>query len=241
MYIVTGASSGIGQATAFALANHNYPVLAVARNAKSLNEIVERFPTMISTCTADLASASGADKVLKAAQSKPVAGIVHAAGSSIALANYDNMAERELRDHMAVHVIAPITLNKKLGKKLHGARIVFVDSYSANAPRVGWASYSIIKAAAQMAARSAAAELTNSIVIRVLPGAVLTPLVESVLSSPTHSPTVNAFRDLKSSGEIATATTVGIYLTNILTKASVEALAKREVWEFNNPDDQIFG
>lgn len=240
MYIVTGASSGIGQATALALAQNNCQVLAVARSVKPLIEIAQRYPSLVIACCADLASERGVEQVLSAIKSKPLAGIVHAAGSSIALAAYNNLAERALLDHMAVHVIAPITLHKKLGEQLFDARVVFIDSYSANAPRIGWASYSIVKAAAQMAARSAAAELTRSTVVRVYPGAVRTPLVEAVLSSSTQSPTVKLFRELEASGKITSATEIGNFIANILSNATLEALAQREVWDYNNPHDRIF-
>jgi len=125
----------------------------------------------------------------------------------------------DLQKHFAVHVEAPIALNNGLGHKLQGGRVLFIDSYSADSPRVGWAGYSIVKAAARMAALSATAELTGSTVIRVLPGGVRTPLVDDILSSAQQNPTAIAFRQLDQAGKIAEPEAVGAYLGSLLIDA----------------------
>jgi len=119
---------------------------------------------------------------------------------------YQKLQTKEVTHHFNVHVLAPIALNQRLKFHKDNGRIVFIDSYSANAPRVGWSAYSIVKSAAQMAARSAAAELQGMRVVRIFPGAVRTALVESVLNANDKSPTSEIFKALNVAGTIVDPT-----------------------------------
>ncbi|MFK7857102.1 MAG: SDR family NAD(P)-dependent oxidoreductase [Granulosicoccus sp.] len=241
MFIVTGASSGIGKATVLALAQRNHKVIAIGRNSDRLRLLEEVNPDLIQSVEADLATDSGIQSITKIAQSlSKIDGIIHAAGSAVPIADYQDLKSEELRRHFSVHVTAPIELNNRLRTKLKGARILYLDSYSARSPRIGWAAYSIVKSAAQMAARSAIAEMTDSTVIRVFPGGVRTPLVEAVLNSTVANQTVDDFRNTDSEGKIAEADVVGEYLADILLEATEQEIKLRETWDFNNAADRIF-
>lgn len=241
MFIVTGASSGIGRATALALAQRNRKVIAIGRNSDRLGLLEEKNPDLIQSVVADLATELGIQSIAKIAHSfSKIDGIVHAAGSAVPLADYQDLNGKELTNHFSVHVTAPIELNNCLRTKLKGARILYIDSYSARSPRVGWAAYSIVKSAAQMAARSAIAEMTDSTVIRVFPGGVRTPLVEAVLTSTVANQTVDDFRNTDSEGKIVEADVVGEYLADILLEATEQQIKSRETWDFNNAADRIF-
>lgn len=242
MYIVTGASSGIGRATALALAARKAGVIAVGRNSKRLQSLYDQYPEHINIVRADLSSAVGVDALLDAtSEYNKLDGIVHAAGSAVPLLAYQELSrdEHDLEKHFYVHVMLPIKLNNLLSKKLFGGRILFIDSYSATKPRIGWAGYSIVKAAAQMAARSAAAELNGSTVIRIFPGGVKTPLVQSVLDSAHDSSVVKTFKALERDGELSSADEAGSFIVSLLVDASDEQLASKESWDFMNSDDRI--
>ncbi len=241
MFIVTGASSGIGRATALALAQRNRKVIAIGRNSDRLGLLEQKSPGFIQSVVADLATELGIQCIANAAQSfSKIDGIIHAAGSAVPLADYQDLNSEELAHHFSVHVSAPIEINNCLRSKLKGARILYLDSYSARSPRVGWAAYSIVKSAAQMAARSAISEMTDSTVIRVFPGGVRTPLVEAVLTSTMASKTVEEFRNTDSEGKIVEACVVGEYLADILLEATEQQIKSRETWDFNNAADRIF-
>ena len=243
MFIVTGASSGIGQATAIVLASRGFDVFAVGRNLDSLQMLRDQFPDRVQFISADISRTAGIDAIIGATSSiTSIDGIVHAAGSSVPLAAYQDLSiqENELEQHFSVHVTAPIALNNRLAGKLSGSRILYIDSNSANSLRVGWAGYSIVKAAAQMAARSAMAELNSSTVIRLFPGGVQTPLVDAVLASTDQSEVVAIFRKLDRDGELSTAEAVGAYIVHLLVDASESQLASRDYWDFQNHSDHIF-
>lgn len=240
-YVVTGASSGIGEAAAASLASRGHRVIAVARNAVRLERLSGAHSGLVHTIAADLAETCGQRAVADHVNSiGPIDGIIHGAGASVALKNYHDLDSENLLADMKSHVATPIALNNILRESLSGGRILFIDSYSANNPRIGWAGYSIIKAAAQMAARSAAAEITDATTIRVFPGAVRTPLIRSILTSKHVSPVVEMFRGLETNDQLSNAHDVGEFIANILTTAKDEQLSSREFWEFENPDDQIF-
>ena len=243
MFIVTGASSGIGQATSRVLASRGFQVIAVGRNLDSLHSLKDEYPEEVQVVQADISTSPGIDAILDATNSiTTVHGIVHAAGSSVPLAAYQNLSRKrnELELHFSVHVTAPITLNNVLASKLSGGRILYIDSNSANSLRIGWAGYSIVKAAAQMAARSAAAELKDSTVIRLFPGGVKTPLIETVLASTDQSEAAHTFRKLDCEGKLSKPEAVGVYIVNLLVDASTSILASREYWEFEKHNDRIF-
>lgn len=230
MFVVTGASSGIGRAVTIALSDRDQPVLAVARDSTRLRELPRSCPK-VTVLAGDLLTGEGVRRVVDACASYPsIGGIVHAAGTLIEPQAFRSIDAGVLLDEMRVHVMAPIELNQQLHSQL--GRIVFLDSYSSNDLRVGWAAYSIVKAAAQMAARSAAEELEHVQVIRAFPGAVRTPLVDAVLNSPHDSPTRRAFRKLQMEGKLSPPDEIGEWIAQLLLDTSDAELNARPTWQY---------
>jgi len=230
-FLVTGASLGIGYAVAQSLAERGHDVLAVARDKNRLARLTQAAGERVDAFAADLSTTAGCDSVVERVRAlSGLDGVVHSAGSHIVPTAYGELEANSVVADMAIHVAAPIALNTALKEALSGARIVYIDSYSATSLRVGWSGYSIVKAAAQMAARAAAEELPDAHVIRVFPGAVRTQLVDSVLATPNDSPTYKTFKSLEDAGEIAEPKVVGEYVAGILLDVSDEQLAARDCW-----------
>ncbi len=236
-FLVTGASSGIGRAVAFALAAQEQEVIAVARRGSELNALKSHYPDLIRTVQADVATEAGRSEIIDSVNLlDALHGVVHAAGTTVRPEAYSALNTNELLSHMNVHVMAPIALNNQLISKLNNARVVYIDSFSAAQPRPGWVGYSMVKAAAQMAAKSAAVEATAYRVIRLFPGAVATPLVDEVLNAAKISETVKLFKRLRDNNELVQPERVGDYVTSILLHASDAQLDTREYWDFTCDD-----
>lgn len=232
-FLVTGASSGIGLAVVSALASRGKSVLAVGRNADQLNALKSQHPALVDTLVADLSMQGGmTELVQRAREHETLDGLVHSAGSRIALEPYSALDDGAMAKHFQLHVSLPIYLNNRLAEKLVGSRILFIDSFSATTLRVGWSAYSIVKAAAQMAAKAATAELPASTVIRAFPGAVRTPLVEQLLQSQQQSPAATVFQSLQARGEMNEPEPVGHFIATLLLDKTATELSEREYWEF---------
>jgi len=235
-YIVTGASSGIGRAAAAALAAREVTVLAVARSEGKLRELSAEFDGLVHPVVADLASEDGLQAFVEAvARFDRFDGVVHSAGSLVPVEPYGELTAVALSRHFAIHVGAPIEINNRVGERIRGGRVVYIDSYSASSPRDGWAGYSILKAAAQMAARAASQELDDVDIVRIFPGGVRTPLVEAVLAAPETSAAANAFRGFDAAGDIAEPKEIGAYIARLALDVSSAELAEREFWDFGDP------
>lgn len=241
VYIITGASSGIGLATAEALANIGHTVIAVARRKNELEQLQSRCGDDVYIVATDLSTDAGIASLIAALQSfAHIDGLVHAAASLVNPVDYNQLDTEKLVSDTHIHVAVPIALNKALADKLIGSRIVYIDSYSASSLRVGWSGYSIVKAAAQMAACAAQEEFKQASVIRIFPGAVRTPLVETVLNWPENSPVVDTFSEAEAAGKVSEPKKIGEYIAGILTRATNVQLKEREFWDYNRDEDRLY-
>ena len=238
MYIVTGASAGIGRAVTAALAARTFDTVAVARSAKPLQSLADRYPNVVRPVVADLSTESGIQAVVAAVSGVPVIrGIVHCAGSLIPLEPYQAMQVDQLIEHFRIHVATPIALYQALARNSRISRMLFVDSYSASSAREGWAAYSIVKAAAQMAARCAAQEADPTLTIRVFPGAVKTRVVDAVLA--TNTKTAEIFGAMLEQDQIASPEAVAAFIVPLLVDLSDDQIRLTDAWDYNDAAHRV--
>lgn len=230
MHVVTGASSGIGRGIVIALGERFVPVLAVARRADVAEAVAVEAGPSVTAVSADVATETGITAIVEAVGGRPVGSLVHCAASVIPLEPWTDVDPEDLLTHLRVHVAAPIALTRALLDRGPVERMAIIDSFSATTPRNGWAAYAIVKAAAQMSARNAAAELPDTHVVRIFPGAVETPLLDSVLGSDDSIPAVGFYRALAEGGKVSDPIEVGRQITSILLDATAGELSERQVW-----------
>ncbi len=224
----------MGRATALALAQRGESVVVVARSEELLRDLVAISPELIDPVIGDVGETSTIDRVVATVGGRNVTGVVHGAATSVDLTPWLELDAEELTNHFRVHVAAPIALTGALLAAGPVERVVILDSYSATTPRVGWAAYSILKSAAQMAFRAAAGELEGVAVARVFPGAVDTPLLQRVLDASSDIEATSFYRELASTGKVSGAADIGRSIAELLVDLSRDEFAANDTWHIGH-------
>lgn len=182
--LITGASSGIGRATAIECAKLGASVIITGRNEERLLQTYAQLDgTGHQWITADLSTQEGIE--LLETQIPNIDGLVNNAGiSNTKLIGF--IKPDDLEKLFSTNAFAPMMLTKMLLKKKkmnNGASIVFVSSAASINPDVANSIYSATKAAIASFSRSCAKELaakqirSNS----VHPGMVQTEMVQNLV------------------------------------------------------------
>jgi NAD(P)-dependent dehydrogenase (short-subunit alcohol dehydrogenase family) len=178
--VVTGASSGIGAATARELASAGARVIAVGRDRDRLRAVAEG-NDRIEPCAGDLNEDTTFDVI-----SDAVAGrgrgcdvIVHAGGhfeSSTLADTQPDMLDRLWR----VHVRAPLLLTQRLLPQMRdGGHVVFFSSTAARQGFAPYSAYTGMKGAVEAITRSLAIELAPKLRVNcIVPGFTRTPMMQ---------------------------------------------------------------
>lgn len=189
--LVTGASSGIGRATAIECSKMGAKVMLTARNEERLNEtllMMEGNGHII--FPADL---SQEPDIKNLAENLPmINGVVNAAGITCdkPVKFYSSSA---VEDTFKVNTFASIYLVRDLLKKkiiMEGGSLVFISSIAAAFfPTAGNGIYSASKAAIEAFSRQCAIELSSMNVRSntIVSGFIITPMTESYVSAYSAS------------------------------------------------------
>jgi len=175
--VVTGAASGIGQATAIRLRDEGMRVIAVDMNKDALEKV-----TGVEHLVADLSKNEDRDKVVAAGQGAHA--LVNAAGL-IRLKPILEFTVQDIRDIYAVNVEGVWDLTSRIGRTMtNGASIVNLSSVSAKlAATQETAVYASSKTAVLSITRSFAYAFgpKGVRVNAICPGIVDTPMQDKVL------------------------------------------------------------
>lgn len=183
--VITGASKGIGEAIAIAMAERGADVLLVARNVEKLTNVSRRIETLGRACAwvdADVSTPEGIARVKAAADEF---GPVHCYVNNAAFTLYKTPLESDAEDIDALfdtNFKGAFCLTREMAQRMirqgQGGVILFVTSINAQSALPSQALYSCTKASLESMMRSFAAEL-GGYGIRVnslAPGAVRTDM-----------------------------------------------------------------
>lgn len=178
--LVTGASSGIGRATALELARAGCELMVTGRDAARLDDLARR--TGGRPVPADLSTDTGIDRLLDAAAGAAPRVVVHCAGVGL-FGGLTEATDADVDRLVAVNVTAPIRLTRALAPVLAGAgggHFVFVTSIAGRLGVPQEAVYAATKAALHAYADSIRGELAVDRigVTTVVPGVVATPFFD---------------------------------------------------------------
>jgi NADP-dependent 3-hydroxy acid dehydrogenase YdfG len=182
--VVTGASSGIGEATARLFAAHGWEVVGVARRADRLEALAADLGASFRAVTADLTDdAEVARAVAEITAAGPLHALVNNAGGAFGLATVEESDPADWRAMFEINVLAVKNVIAALLPALRdGARdaghadILTVTSIAATVAYEGGSGYNAAKAGAHMLMAVLRLELAGEPirVIEIAPGMVKT-------------------------------------------------------------------
>lgn len=185
--LVTGASGGIGAATAEALAAAGAHVVITGRDTRALEAVEERIFAAGGSATiapVDLADPDGIARLSAALASRwPALDVlVHAAAVLPDLTAVHDIDQASFSRALTVNLLATQALLARFDPLLRASkdgRLVYLTTSVATAPRAYWGAYAASKAAAEVLVDCYAQETRNISKIRVAivdPGATRTAM-----------------------------------------------------------------
>lgn len=178
--VVTGASSGIGRATAVRLVAEGWQVLAVARREDRLRELAEE--TGCEVLAVDITSEDSVQRLVERVAELfggSLNAVVHVAGGALGV---ETAAEADLEKWQRmydINVLGPVRVTRALLPALRESGrgdLLFVTSVAGQEAYPGGSGYNAAKAGEHMLARALRLELNGEKirVIEIAPGMVRT-------------------------------------------------------------------
>jgi len=237
-YVVTGASKGIGRAISQQLAAQGYPVVAIARPSRELDETGEELALCCPGSFAIACDLSQPEDIKHAAeqicQHFPwIAGLVHNAGTIFPVLPLAQVGINDWSHSLNVNLIGVQDLTQRLMSHMGGAqqsRITTISSGAALSPVESWSSYCVAKAGLDMWTRCLAIEAVQSNIsaISIAPGIVDTGMQSDIRSvKPVHFPRHADFVDFHTSGQLVPSGDVAVQLCPLILNHSMEQSGQR--------------
>ena len=157
--LITGASGGIGAATALALSAEGVRVILVGRRVDPLHELARRCSDGCVVVPAELTDPAGMDAVIRTALFGPAGAadiLVNNAGTTT-VTPYDEISDAEWQAQWELNVMAPMRLMRALAPQMAArrwGRIVNVSSSSGKRPSGMNMAYGVTKTAMLSLSRS---------------------------------------------------------------------------------------
>ncbi|SHG74331.1 SDR family NAD(P)-dependent oxidoreductase [Ornithinibacillus halophilus] len=189
--LITGASSGIGEALTYQLANYSCHLIIVARREEKLKKIKEnlnKFPATVNIYKADLRNEHEMEGLLSLLHALPngLDIIVSNAGKSINRSIYDSLDRyHDFTRTMNINYFAPVNIllsTIPLLKKNNGQIINISTINALLAPVPYFAAYQASKSAFDVWLRSVSSELTTE---GIATTSIYLPLVRTPMIQPT--------------------------------------------------------
>ena len=158
--IVTGASSGIGSATALALGQAGYRVALGARRLERLEALAQEIESAGGAAFAhalDVTESSSQDAFLAAVRSHwgPIDVLINNAGQNLS-SLVAEATDEQFRADLEINLLGAMTLTRRVLPEMldrHRGDIIFVGSDSATRPRTWQSAYSAAKAGLEVFAK----------------------------------------------------------------------------------------
>ena len=183
--VVTGATSGIGQAIALALHRAGHQVIAIGRDPEALSRLNAQGLTPLALDLGDVTGLS--DRLATALSGLEPDVLVNNAGMVAPPGNFCDMAEADIHRSIATNVTQALLVTRAIapGMRARGrGHIFFTGSVAAHTPYPNMAVYAATKAALGGFAQSLRLDLSAAgvRVTEIVAGRVESPLYKDVLT-----------------------------------------------------------
>lgn len=214
VFLVTGASKGLGRSIALAIAKSGATVIALARSSSELKEIEAKLKTISGDSVAvscDLSKSTDISNASDFILSKfdHLSGIVHNAGIINPIGNMLDTARDDWELTLKVNLLGVQDLTRSLDNAIGGekhTRITTISSGAAQRSLHGWSAYCVSKAGLDMWTNCMAEEgnSENISALAIAPGIVDTAMQEEIRSADESSfPLLQNFKDYYVNGELS--------------------------------------
>jgi len=238
VFLVTGASKGIGRSICQIMAESGYVVIGLARESKelqSLNEILKVFNEKSKVFPCDLSNPEEIKQIgtkIKSRFSK-INGVIHNAGIIDPIASIPNCSNDEWSDLIQVNLIAVQQLTRQIYPSMVNSqrcRVTTISSGAAVNSVESWSAYCTSKAGLEMWTKCLAleGEKDNISAISIAPGIVDTGMQDAIRSASVEDfPMHPRFVDFKNSGQLKSPEFVAEKLIPLLTNHSMSSSGNR--------------
>jgi NADP-dependent 3-hydroxy acid dehydrogenase YdfG len=198
--VITGASSGIGEATARSLVRDGLKVALLARRADRLEALASELGDGAAAIEADVTDRDSLVAAGERVQSElgPAGVLVNNAGVML-LGPFSSEQRDDYRQMVEVNLLGAISATEVFLPQLRetGGDLVNISSVAGRTARIGNAAYAATKWGINGWSEGLRQELQPDIrVIVVEPGAVATELTDHITHGPTRQATQDYVRDL---------------------------------------------
>lgn len=234
--LITGASSGIGEACVQQAVNLHLNVIATARS-KSKLQLLQRQFTNIQIIVADIATTTG-QNIIEQSIKQPLDYLLHNAAILDAPQELLDLTVSDFRNNILTNVEPILFLTQKLIPHFKAAnqtgRILSMSSGAAKHAIAGLGNYCVSKAAALMANQVLKLEMPKHgvMVNDYFPGVVDTGMQKTLRKSNNDIfPYSDDFKSLKAEGHLSTPLQVAADIMSVFTQTDDKSFANNE-WLF---------
>ena len=238
VYLVTGASKGLGRSICDILASNGFTVIGIARKSKELSSLennLKKINANSATFACDLSSenqiALTADKITS--DFPLIHGLIHNAGIIGPVGSMFNVETNLWNETIQVNLLAVQQLTKLLYTsmvKAQRCRVTTISSGAAVNSLESWSAYCTSKAGLEMWTRSLADEGSSHGIsaVSVAPGIVDTDMQATIRSvSVDDFPMVERFIGFHNNGDLVAPDVVANSLYELITNHSMDDSGNR--------------
>jgi NAD(P)-dependent dehydrogenase (short-subunit alcohol dehydrogenase family) len=228
--MVTGASSGIGRATAGLLASEGHRVFAVARREHELSALADEHPG-VTPVVVDVADVSGVAAAYRdvdtATAGRGLDVLVNAAGN-IVLGPVEAVPDAEARRQFEVNLFGLLTVTRAVLPAMRArrnGRIVNISSIMGRFVLPGWGLYSASKFAVEACSDALRMELGpfGIVVVVIEPGMTDTALYDGATADGSRTGAFGAYRPKWKAGFVPERLTTGAVPPETVARAVTSA------------------